>query len=69
MRCNACNVDLAETYTICPLCGEKASDEPARLQGLKVASYPKNSPVKELPKTKKTKTPLSIEKLKAYFNI
>lgn len=69
MRCKECNVDLSETYTICPLCGEKATNEPAKLQGLKNAPYPKNSPVKEMANTNKKKTPLSIEKLKAYFNM
>lgn len=68
MRCIACNVDLSETYTVCPLCGEKASDEPAKLQGLKPAPYPHNAPVKKAENEKKEKTPFSIEKLKAYFN-
>ena len=68
MRCNACNVDLSETYTVCPLCGEKASDEPARLQGLRPAPYPHNNPVKKSDGEKRGKTPFSIEKLKAYFN-
>ncbi|MBQ7296267.1 MAG: hypothetical protein IJW86_08795 [Clostridia bacterium] len=69
MRCKACNVDLSETYTICPLCGEKAIDEPARLQGLKPAPYPHNVPVKKAEDEKKEKTPFSIEKIKAYFSM
>ena len=68
MRCKACNVDLSETYTVCPLCGEKASDEPARLQGLRPAPYPHNAPVKKAENEKKEKTPFSLEKLRAYFN-
>lgn len=69
MRCNACNVDLSETYTVCPLCGEKAVDEAPRLQGLKPAPYPHNVPVKKPEDEKREKTPFSIEKLKAYFSM
>lgn len=68
MRCKACNVDLSETYTRCPLCGEKAVDEPAKLKGLKPAPYPKNSPVVNPLAEKREKTPFCMEKLKAYFN-
>lgn len=68
MRCKACNVDLSETYTRCPLCGEKAVDEPAKLKGLKPAPYPKNSPVVKPLAEKREKTPFDMEKLKAYFN-
>jgi hypothetical protein len=68
MRCTKCNVDLAESYSRCPLCGAKASDEPAKLQGIKEAPYSSAAPVKEtnIPKAKKN---LSLEKLKAYFNL
>lgn len=68
MRCKACNVDLSETYTLCPLCGEKASDEPPMLKGMKPAPYPKNVPVAVKEEEKKVKTAFSTEKLKAYFN-
>lgn len=68
MRCKACNIDLSETYTQCPLCGEKAVDEPAKLQGLKPAPYPHNVPVRKADDKKREKTPFSIEKLKAFFN-
>ncbi len=68
MRCKFCNVDLSETYTKCPLCGEKASDEAPRLLGLKPAPYPKNAPVVKQVEEKKAKTPFSVEKLKAYFS-
>lgn len=40
MRCLKCGVDLGEEYTRCPLCGEKASDEPPVLSGFKTAEYP-----------------------------
>ncbi len=41
MRCKNCNVDLAEEYTHCPLCNEKAcSDEPL-IKGIRTAEYPK----------------------------
>lgn len=69
MRCLKCNVDLAETYTICPLCGEKASDEAPLLEGMEVAPYPKNSPVKPLVKEKKPSYGLSAERIKAFFNL
>lgn len=41
MRCLKCGVDLGEEYTRCPLCGEKASDEPPVLSGFKTAEYPR----------------------------
>jgi hypothetical protein len=69
MRCRKCNVDLAESYTICPLCGEKASDDAALLEGFTVAPYPKNSPVKPISEEDKPSYGLSKEKLKAFFNI
>ncbi len=69
MRCRKCNVDLAETYTLCPLCGEKASDDAPLLEGFTVAPYPKNSPVKPIPEEKKPSYGLSIERLKAFFNL
>lgn len=69
MRCRKCNVDLAETYTICPLCGEKASDDAPLLEGFTVAPYPKNSPVKPMEKVKKPSYGLSLERIKAFFNL
>lgn len=69
MRCKKCNVDLAETYTLCPLCGEKASDDAPLLEGLTATPYPKNSPVIPFKKTEKPKYGLSKERLKAFFNL
>ena len=69
MRCRKCNVDLAETYTLCPLCDEKASDDKPILKGFTVASYPKNLPVKPYEKEEKVSRKLSKEKIKAYFNL
>ena len=69
MRCLKCNVDLGETYTLCPLCGEKASDDAPLLEGFTVAPYPKNSPVKPPEKSEKPKYGLSKERLKAFFNL
>lgn len=68
MRCKHCNVDLAETYTLCPLCGEKVADEEPKLEGIKVAPYSVSAPTKEvgIPKAKKN---FSLEKLKAIFNL
>lgn len=40
MRCNECNVDLGESYHICPLCGAKAKDNPPHLSGIEEAPYP-----------------------------
>ena len=69
MRCVKCNVDLAETYTLCPLCGEKAvSDEPL-LKGFNVAPYPPNSPIKPVSEEKKPSYGLSVERLRAFFNL
>ncbi len=69
MRCIKCNVDLGETYTLCPLCGEKASNDEPLLKGFSVAPYPKNSPVKPMPKSEKNGYGLTLEKLKAFFNL
>ena len=69
MRCRKCNVDLAETYTLCPLCGEKASDDTPLLEGFTVAPYPKNSPVLPMEKAEKPRYVLSLERLKAFFNL
>lgn len=69
MRCTKCNVDLAETYTLCPLCGEKASNDEPLLKGLSVAPYPKNSPIVPLEKKDNPIKDFSIEKIKAFFNL
>ena len=68
MRCIECNVDLAESYSRCPLCGATASDELAKLQGINEAPYPKNAPTQE-EKLPKAKSGFSSEKLKAFFNL
>ncbi len=68
MRCSKCNIDLAETYEKCPLCGEKAVNEETKIKGLKAAPYPKNAPVRPSQKAERVKTGFSSEKLKAYFN-
>lgn len=68
MRCNHCNVDLAETYSKCPLCGEAAAEETSRLKMFKAAPYPKNAPVKAAEKTQTPRIPFTPEKIKAYFN-
>ena len=67
MKCTKCNVDLAENYSICPLCSSEAVDEPNELQGLKVAPYSKATPTEE--KAPKAKRSFSLEKIKAYFNL
>lgn len=68
MRCIKCNVDLAESYSRCPLCGAEAVNEPAKLLGIEEAPYSKTAPVKEkdVPKAEKN---FSLEKLKAFFNL
>ncbi len=68
MRCKECNIDLAENYKLCPLCGKEAVNEEARLGGIKAAPYSKSEPVREtdIPKAKKN---FSFEKLKAVFNL
>ncbi len=68
-RCSACDVDLAEEYTICPICGAKAVNEAKRVEGIRTYEFPLEfSPVKATTK-KAPKTGLSKEKLKAYFHI
>lgn len=69
MRCRKCNVDLAETYTLCPLCGEKASDDAPLLEGFTAAPYPKNAPVTPIEKSKKPSYGIKKEKIKAFFNL
>jgi|GEM_PF-2380206 len=46
MRCLACQVDLNETVTKCPLCGAAAEDAPAQLEGIAFQDYPVCEPVK-----------------------
>ena len=41
MRCRNCNVDLPDSYEICPLCGEKAYEDKPLIDGIKTAEYPK----------------------------
>ena len=69
MRCIKCNVDLGETYTLCPLCGEKASNDEPHLKGFTVAPYPKTAEVAQIPKTKKPSYGLSFDRIKAFFNL
>lgn len=69
MRCLKCNVDLGETYSTCPLCGEKATEEEPLLKGFTVAPYPKNSPIKPAEKERTPSRGISRERLKAYFNL
>lgn len=68
MRCTKCNVDLAESYSRCPLCGADAVDEPAKLQNIKEAPYADSIPT-AYTAGKKAPTNLSLEKLKAIFNL
>lgn len=69
MRCRECNVDLSENYKKCPLCGGPAYDDEPRVKGIKAAPYPDNVLPKKTENPKKPKTPFTIEKLKAYFNL
>lgn len=68
-KCEKCNVDLSQSYGICPLCGEKAVEGEIRVKNLKPAPYPHNAPVKPAEKSKKYKTGTDAEKIKAYFNL
>ena len=40
MRCEECNVDLNENADFCPLCGGKAKDLPALIEGIGFQDYP-----------------------------
>lgn len=68
MRCNKCGVDLPESYQTCPLCGEKAVNEPPKLDIAAYVPYSKE-PVYEQEAFPKEKAGFSREKLKAYFNL
>lgn len=48
MRCNKCNVDLAENVKVCPLCGSNAADEEPVLKNIKTAEYPKYGELRPL---------------------
>ncbi len=48
MRCTECNVDLGENVKVCPLCGEKATDEKPVLEGMRVAEYPEYGELRPL---------------------
>ena len=67
MRCIYCNVDLPDTYKLCPLCGKEASEDEAKIKGLSSVPYSKNPPSLN-DKVKKEKSPFCIEKVKAFFN-
>ncbi|MBR3816652.1 MAG: hypothetical protein IKJ27_07995 [Clostridia bacterium] len=68
MRCKHCNVDLPETYTRCPLCGNTPSDEEPRIKDLEAIPYPDKKINEAATKPEKNKSPFSVEKIKAYFN-
>ncbi len=68
MRCRECNVDLAESYTVCPLCGSEAYTDKAVLKGVKDAPYPKGVPVRPATEPENPPPGFSFEKIKAYFN-
>lgn len=68
MRCEKCNVDLPESYGLCPLCGGKPSSAKARIAIAAYVPYPKEDAKEEVP-FEKEKTAFSAEKLKAYFNL
>lgn len=68
MRCLKCNVDLAESYSRCPLCGADATNEPAKLQGIKEAPYSASAPTADTTADKAANN-FSFEKLRAYFNL
>lgn len=46
MRCLACQVDLNENVTMCPLCGGPAEDLPPQIPGVSYQDYPPCSPCK-----------------------
>ena len=68
-RCQHCDIDLGEEYTICPLCKNETTNEKKKIDGLVTAPYPLSftEPCHTTEKVKKA--PLTKEKLKAYFNI
>lgn len=67
MRCKECNVDLGEEYTVCPLCGAQAVDEPPRLEGMRTSEYPPVYSRPDRTEPPEKKYGLSVQRLKAYF--
>ena len=59
----------SENYTKCPLCGSVAQNDEAKVKGITPAPYPHSEFVTETEITEKVKTPFTIEKLKAFFNL
>lgn len=68
MRCKHCNIDLPETYTRCPLCGNAPSDEEPKIKGFEAVPYPDGNGKEKAAELEKNKAPFSFEKIKAYFN-
>lgn len=48
MRCNECNVDLAENVSVCPLCGNKAESKEPVIKDIKTAEYPEYGELRPL---------------------
>lgn len=68
-RCSVCDVDLGEEYTVCPLCNSKTVAEAKKIPGFVTAEYPLSFEQPDHTPSKAKSTPLSKEKLKAYFHI
>lgn len=69
MRCKECNVDLPETYTKCPLCGNAASDDELQFKNIKYMPYPRGQYETIALESIKTKKKFSFEKIKAFLSL
>lgn len=68
MRCEKCNVDLPESYGLCPLCGESPENVQPKLKVSAYVPYSKKAKKENVP-FENEKQPFCKEKLKAYFNL
>lgn len=68
-RCYACDVDLGEEYTVCPLCKKPAVSADKKIHGFKTAEYPETFIKPDLNyKTVNVKYSSLKEKLSAFFD-
>ncbi|MGN1194558.1 MAG: hypothetical protein ACI4SB_03660 [Acutalibacteraceae bacterium] len=68
MRCEKCNIDLPESYGLCPLCGGKPDNAQANLRVSAYVPYSKEAKKDDI-LFEKENQPFCAEKLKAFFNL
>ena len=68
-KCGKCNVRIGEEYSVCPLCGEKATVTDTPDAYFKTALFPTEVKEYKHRNTRKVNPVISKERLKAYFNL